>query len=94
MKRYKPYKDIRRRALIFGLPLPLFALQMISLVGSLLVVIFSFGLGVIIALLLLNTALFLLLSKVALHPRFLRGQGVFPETISNKKTTAVDYEKA
>lgn len=94
MRSYKPYKAIRMRALIFGLPLPFFALQMSSLIGSLLVVIFSFGLGVIVVLLLWNTALFAVLSKLAHRPGLLRREGVFPKTISNKKTTPLTYENA
>ncbi len=94
MKSYKPYTNIRRRALIFGLPLPFFALQMSSLIGSLLVVIFSFGVGVIMVLLFLNTALFAVLSKLTHRPGLFRKGGAFPERISNKKITPVHYEKA
>ncbi len=49
MKTFIPYKNIRKRAMILGLPLALFALQMISVIASLLLIIFSFSLGMIVS---------------------------------------------
>ena len=44
MKKFIPYKNIRKRAMILGLPLSFFALQMISVIASLMLIIFSFSL--------------------------------------------------
>jgi len=43
MKKFEVYKNIRKRAVIFGLPISLFALMMVSILVSLLVIIFSFS---------------------------------------------------
>jgi len=68
-----------------GLPISFFALMMVSVICSLLVIIFSFSFGVIVALLLFNALLFGALAQWAKNPQLLFVQKVFPRTISNKK---------
>lgn len=92
MKSYEVYKNIRRRALIFGLPVSMFALQMLGVIGSLLVVIFSFSFGLVLGAILLNGILYVILLKLANQPHLLHIGKVFPKAMSNKKTTALNYE--
>lgn len=91
MKVYIIYRDIRRRALIFGLPVSLFAIQMLGIIGSLLVVIFSFSFGLVIGAMLLNGILYVVLIKLVNQPRLLDVAQVFPKIISNKKTSLLSY---
>ncbi|RNL90118.1 hypothetical protein ED312_06750 [Sinomicrobium pectinilyticum] len=93
MKQFEPYKNIRKRAMVLGLPLPFFALQMISVIGSLLVIIFSFSLGVIVSVLLWNMMLYTALGRIISHPELLHLKKVFPQTISNKKLSHLSYEE-
>lgn len=93
MKKFEPYKNIRKRAMILGLPLPFFALQMISVIGSLLVIIFSFSLKVIISVFVWNGTLYIALSRIINHPELLHLKKVFPLTISNKKLSHLLYEE-
>lgn len=93
MKRFEVYKNIRKRAMIMGLPLPLFALQMIGVIGSLLVVIFSFNFVLVLILLTINVALFIGLTHLTKNPAILHYQRVFPVTISNKKGSQISYEE-
>ncbi len=92
MKGYKVYRNIRKRALIFGLPVSLFALQMLGVIGSLLVVIFSFDLILVIGAVAVNLTLYFVLLKLTHQPHLLHFAKVFPSAISNKKTTALHYE--
>lgn len=92
MKQYEVYRNIRKRALIFGLPLSLFALQMVSIIGSLLVIIFSFGLGSIVGALVWNPLLYILLTKVTRRSQGFQITPVFPKRISNKQNTLFNYE--
>lgn len=92
MKHYRVYRNIRKRALIFGLPVSLFALQMLGIIGSLLVVIFSFSFGLVLSAAVFNVVLYVLLLKVTNQPHLLNFAKVFPKAISNKKTTALNYE--
>ena len=91
MKKYEVYRNIRKRALIMGLPISLFALVIVSVIGSLLIIIFSFNFGVIVALLLFNTLLFGALAHWVKNPQLLSVQKVFPHTISNKKLSPLSY---
>lgn len=59
MKRYTMYRDIRKEALIMGLPVMLFGVQIVALVLSLFLLIFSFSLVVLLAILLGNIGLYL-----------------------------------
>ena len=93
MKKYEPYRNIRKGAVIFGLPLPLFALMMLSIIASLLVIIFSFSLGVIISALLFNAVLYIGLNRISRLLEFLQMTGAFPKMISNKRNSGIDYEK-
>ena len=74
-----------------GLPITLFALMMVSVIGSLLIIIFSFSLGVIVALLLFNALLFGALAQWVKNPQLLSVQKVFPRAISNKKLSPFSY---
>ncbi len=92
MKQYSIYRNIRKRALIFGLPLTLFAFQMVSVIGSLMVIIFSFGLGSILGALFWNPMLYMVLTKVAHQPQLLQLGNPFPNHISNRKNSFLTYE--
>lgn len=92
MKRFEPYRNIRKRAMIMGLPLPYFALLMVSVIASLLVIIFSFGLGAVFGTFLWNGVVFVALSRLSsIHGLFDRAR-VFPSSISNKKQSRLYYE--
>ncbi|MBO2545306.1 MULTISPECIES: hypothetical protein [unclassified Salegentibacter] len=93
MKKYEPYRNIRKGAVIFGLPLTLFALMMLSIIASLLVIIFSFSLGVIISALLFNAFLYIGLNRISRLLEFLQMTGAFPKMISNKRNSGIDYEE-
>lgn len=93
MKKFVPYKNIRKKAMILGLPLSFFAMQMISVIGSLLVIIFSFSLGIIVAVLLWNIILYVFLSKLVQNPGLFQFKKVFPQTVSNKKLSRLYYEE-
>jgi len=92
MKRYEIYRNIRKKALIYGLPVPLFALIMLSITGSLLVIIFSFSLLIIIAAVFWNLVLYFILTRITAHPQLLNQRNVFPVLISNKRSTNMLYE--
>lgn len=91
MKKFQVYRNIRKQALIFGLPVGFFALQMILVIGSLLVIIFSFSFTVVLGAILVNLLLYLGLLKLTQHPQFFSWQKVFPESLSNKQTSGLDY---
>ncbi|TXN34994.1 hypothetical protein FVB32_10375 [Flagellimonas hymeniacidonis] len=93
MKRYEIYKDIRKRAVIMGLPISLFALMMTSVIGSLLFIIFSFSFLVIISIFLFNGGLYAVLTQLTKQPALLHFKKVFPKTISNKKLSPLSYEE-
>ena len=93
MKRFEVYKDIRKQAMIFGLPVSLFALMMVSIVISLLVIIFSFGLGIIVGVIILNCILYFILIRLARQSQRIQASTHFPKIISNKKSTLCDYEE-
>lgn len=85
MKNYEVYRNIRKQAIIMGLPISLFALMMVSVIGSLLVIIFSFSLGSILSALGFNILLYGGLTYTFRNPQIIKVQQVFPATISNKK---------
>lgn len=79
--------------MVLGLPLSYFALQMVSVIASLLVIIFSFGLGVIVCVIIWNCVVFIALSRLSSnHGLFDRGR-VFPCSISNKRQSRLYYEE-
>ena len=92
MKHYEIYRNIRKKALIYGLPVPLFALMMICVIASMLVIIFSFSFTVIFVAVILNLALYVLLSRLSTNPQLLNFRKVFPVLISNKKSSSLNYE--
>lgn len=93
MKRYEVYKNIRKRAVITGLPISLFALMMTVVIGSLLFIIFSFSFTVIISVFLLNGGLYVALTHITKNPALIHIKKVFPQTISNKKGSRLYYEE-
>lgn len=93
MKKFEIYRNMRKKAIIFGLPLSLFALMMVSIIASLLVVIFSFSFGIISGVFLFNSVLYITLTKSVNNPQIFHVAKVFPKIISNKKNSGFDYEK-
>jgi hypothetical protein len=92
MKKYEVYRNIRKRAMIFGLPISLFALMMVSVICTLLIIIFSFNLSVIVGLLLFNALLFGALTRWVNKPDMLHIHKVFPHFISNKRIGPLSHE--
>jgi len=78
--------------MIFGLPISLFALMLVCIVASLLVIIFSFSFGIIIGVLVFNSALYIVLIRITSNPRFFEITKAFPKIISNKRNSGFDYE--
>lgn len=92
MKRFEVYKNIRKQAMIIGLPISLFALMITSIVASLFIIIFSFSIAMIVGVFVFNTALFVVLTRITNSGQRVQFTKVFPKNISNKKTTAINYE--
>lgn len=92
MKRYEIYRNIRKKALIYGLPIALFAIMMLSIVASLLAIIFSFSLLTVVSAVSLNLAVYILFIRIAANPQLLNFRKVFPALVSNKKTSGLRYE--
>ncbi|MEM8846319.1 MAG: hypothetical protein AAGD17_04370 [Bacteroidota bacterium] len=93
MKKYEVYRNIRKRAMIWGLPTSLFALMMISVVASLLVIIFSFSLVVITIGIIWNATLYILLTRLGSRIRHISLVNPFPKSISNRKESVLDHVK-
>ncbi|MCM4160865.1 hypothetical protein FHG64_17745 [Antarcticibacterium flavum] len=93
MKRYEVYRNIRKQAMIFGLSLPLFALLMIAVIASLLVIIFSFSFTVVISVFVLNAVLYICLLRFSANSQLFQVAPVFPKIISAKKSSLLDYEQ-
>ncbi|QYA26624.1 hypothetical protein G3I01_14310 [Gramella sp. MT6] len=93
MKKFEIYRNMRKKAIIFGLPLSLFALMMVSIIASLLVVIFSFSFGIISGVFLFNSVLYIALIRSVNNPQIFHVAKVFPKIISNKKNSGFYYEK-
>jgi type IV secretory pathway VirB3-like protein len=91
MKKFEVYRNIRKRAMIFGLPISFFALEMLSIIASLMVIIFSFSLAMIMAVLIFNTILYIALTRLTNSQLSLTFTKVFPKIISNKKSSSLDY---
>ena len=92
MKRFEVYRNIRKRAVIFGLPISLFALMMMSVLASLMVIIFSFSFAIIIGVAIFNAALYIALTRITNNPQLFQLAKAFPKIISNKRNSAIDYE--
>jgi len=93
MKKFEVYKNIRKQAVIFGLPVSLFAIMMVSILASLLVIIFSFSLEMIIGILVFNTALYVALTRIIHNPQIFQMAKAFPKIISNKRNSGFCYEQ-
>jgi len=93
MKKFEVYKNIRKRAVIFGLPISLFALMMVSSLASLLIIIFSFSFVMIIVILIFNAALYIALTRINQNPQLFQVIKAFPRIISNKRNSGFDYEQ-
>jgi len=93
MKKFEVYKNIRKQAVIFGLSISLFALMMISILASLMIIIFSFSFAMIISILLLNSGLYIALTRINQNPQLFQMVKVFPRIISNKRNSGFDYEQ-
>lgn len=91
MRSYEVYRNIRKGALIWGLPISLFALLMVSVVASLLVIIFSFGLMMVLGLFVWNAGLFIGLTKMNGNTQLFNLRRVFPKSISNKKDNILSH---
>lgn len=93
MKQFGTYRNIRKQALIFGLSISLFAVMMLSIISSLLVVIFSFHLILILVLIIANALLYVFLLQIMNRPQLFQKRGSFPHLISNKQISGLDYGK-
>lgn len=91
MKKFEVYKNIRKQAVIFGLPIALFALMMVAILASLLVIIFSFSFGMIIGVLIFNAVLYIALTHITNNPQLFQKANTFPKIISNKRNSGLDY---
>ncbi|WP_285655520.1 hypothetical protein [Allomuricauda sp. NBRC 101325] len=91
MKQFEVYKNIRKRAMIMGLSISLFALMMVAVIGSLLIIIFSFSFSFIVGLLLFNALLYGALVRWVRKPFELKVEQTFPKTISLKQLNPIDY---
>ena len=92
MKTFEVYKNIRKDAVIMGLPVALFALMMTAIIGSLLFIIFSFSFLVIILVFIINGTLYVALTHITKNPALLHLKKVFPQSISNKKISQFHYD--
>ncbi|OUR98405.1 hypothetical protein A9Q86_15280 [Flavobacteriales bacterium 33_180_T64] len=93
MKKFEVYKNIRKQAVIFGLPISLFALMMVSILASLLIIIFSFSFLMIIGVMVFNAVLFIALTRITSNPQLFQTAKVFPKIISNKRNSGFYYEQ-
>ena len=93
MKQYKIYKNIRKQALIMGLPVSMFAIMMLAVVGSLMFIIFSFSFYAVLGVFFINALLYVILIRLTHNPELLQIRKVFPKNITNKKTTHLNYEE-
>ena len=91
MKRFEVYKNIRKRAVIFGLPISLFALLMCVVICSLLVLIFSFSFALVIGVFFANAVLYFALTRIASKALLLPFKSSFPSLISNKRNSNLNY---
>lgn len=93
MKRFEIYRNIRKKAMIWGLPISLFALMMVSVIASLLVIIFSFSFAIVIGVFVFNAGLYIGLTRIANLSRYLEFRSVFPKDITNKKSSLFNYDQ-
>ena len=91
MKQYEVYRNIRKGAVIFGLPISSFALMMICVIASLLVIIFSFSFWIIIGALIFNCILYIVLIEITRTSQLIQVSVNFPDIISNRKNSGLNY---
>ncbi|WP_136468535.1 hypothetical protein [Flagellimonas onchidii] len=91
MRKYMIYKDICKGARIWGLPISLFALLMLSILASLLIIIFSFSLMVIILAMGWNLCWYAVLTKMSYNRNLLHLNKVFPDCVSNKQDNLLNH---
>lgn len=92
MKQFKVYRDIRKEAVIMGLPITLFGVLMASVIFTLLVIIFSFSIGTVVGGVVLNLGLFFCLGHWNHRKPRLSIKQVFPRIISVKYLNVITYE--
>ncbi len=90
MKSYSVYRNIRRNAVIFGLAVSSFAIQMGSVIASLLLIIFAFKLLLLLALVVWNFGLYITLLRINSFA-FTQVSSRLPSLISNKQTGLSKY---
>lgn len=93
MKSYEVYKNIRKGALIAGLPLSMFGVVMAFIILSLMMLIFGFSLIILLALIIANGVVYVICIQLVNNPNITNFQKIFPRLISNKKTNDLDYGK-
>jgi len=93
MKRFEIYRNIRKKALIWGLPISLFALMMVAVIASLLIIIFSFSFVIVIGVFVFNAGLYIGLTRIANLPQYFEFISVFPKNITNKKSSLFNYDQ-
>ncbi|MCX2838395.1 hypothetical protein OQ279_09540 [Salinimicrobium sp. MT39] len=93
MKQFEVYRNIRKGAVIFGLPISSFALMMICVVASLLIIIFSFSLWIIIGAFIFNSILYVVLIRITRKSQLFLVSVKFPDIISNKRKSNLNYEQ-
>ncbi|MDT0676498.1 hypothetical protein [Autumnicola musiva] len=90
MKSYTLYRNIRKNAVIFGLAVSSFAIQMGSVIASLLLIIFAFKLLLLLALVVWNFGLYVTLIRINSFS-FTQVSARLPSLISNKQTGLSKY---
>lgn len=90
MKRFTIYRSMRGQAQILGLTVNAFAIQMIAVVGSLLMIIFSFNLLLVLVVTSSNIGLYFFLIWFKNLPQLSPGRS--PRIISNKQIGISSYE--
>ncbi|WP_026752999.1 hypothetical protein [Sediminibacter sp. Hel_I_10] len=93
MKTFEVYKNIRKKAVIFGLPISLFAIMMVAILASLLIIIFSFSFGTVIGVFICNAILYIVLTRITNNPQLFQIATPFPKIISNKQNSGLHYEE-
>lgn len=76
-----------------GLNINMFAMMMLAIIASLLFIIFSFSFYGILAVMIINTLLYVVLTHLVNHPQLLHLKKIFPKCISNKKSSFINDEK-
>ena len=75
-----------------GLPISLFAVMMLGVIGSLLFIIFSFSFIGTFIVFGFNAVAYIALTHITNDPGLVHFQKVFPKSISNKKGSRLCYE--